>query len=422
MNAPAVHSTRYHCELGPSSSKRWIECPGSVLASRGIKDKGSVYADEGTAAHELAQHCLANGWDTHRFAGWFVDIHASSPHLMFLQTGEHQPEAGVFLIDHEMVDGVQLYVDECRKWAEMTDAEVLFEQRVFVSDDPEINGTCDFGVYFPATQTVVIVDFKYGRGVTVLPQENPQAMLYALGLVNRLGNRGVAEVKIGIVQPRTGHEHGLVRFWDTTPVDLLEFEADALEAARIALQPGAPFKAGEWCKFCPIGGTCPTRDKLAYEQARAQFDDETGEMTLTDPKTADPQWLAERLEHVDRIEEWCAAIRAHAHEHMEQGRMLPGYKLVAKRATRKWKDGAAEMVADAYGLSDDQAMKPREFKSPAQIEPLLPGKNKAVRAAILEPYVVKESSGTVVVAVTDPRPAIDKGAAGQFEDMSGSVG
>lgn len=417
MNAPAVHSSRYHCELGPSSSKRWINCPGSVLASRGHEDKGSVYADEGTAAHELAQHCLENGWDAHRFAGWFIDIHASVPALMFLQSGEHAPEAGVFEVDHEMVDGVQLYVDTCRHWAEMPGAEVLFEERVFVSEDPEINGTCDFGVYFPETRHVAIWDFKYGRGVTVLPHENPQAMLYALGLINRLNNRGVEKVTIGIVQPRTGHEHGLVRPWETDPVELLEFEYEALEAARLALQPGAPFKAGEWCKFCPIGGRCATRDAAAYEQARAQFDDH-GEMTLTDPATADPEWLAARLEHVDRIEEWCEAIRKHAHAHMEQGRSLPGYKLVAKRANRQWKEGAAELVADTYNLSEEQLYQPRKVKTPAQIEPMLPGKNKDARKALLSPYVSADSKGTVVVPVTDPRPAIGKDAASQFEDLS----
>ena len=44
-----------HAKLSPSSAERWMTCPGSVALSEGYADRSSAVADEGTAAHELAE-------------------------------------------------------------------------------------------------------------------------------------------------------------------------------------------------------------------------------------------------------------------------------------------------------------------------------------------------------------------------------
>lgn len=427
------HSSRYHCELGPSSAKRWRECPGSVQASRGLPDKSSIFADEGTAAHELANHCLEAGWDTARFRGWSIDIHAETKGAMFVQGREPDPENGIFAVDEEMVDGVQQYVDRCRSIAEQSGVvdggEVIVEERVHVSDDPEINGTCDFGAYDAATKTVYVVDLKYGRGVSVHPRENPQAMLYALGLCNRFHNRGVDRVSITIAQPRSPHDEGPVRTWECSPVDLLEFEADIIDAGKLALseEGAAIFNAGEWCKdgFCPRRGSCKVYDAWNVNSAVGQFVDLSqgyGNVVLPDPFTLSGEELAERLSFVESLTGWIKVIVAHGHAEAEQGRKIPGWKLVAKRATRRWKDkDAALEFADMVGLDESDLYQEPKLRTPADLEGFAPGKNKKLRAEFLAEFVTKESSGTVLAREQDKRPEVRKDAAGQFVDLSDEV-
>jgi len=60
-------SAESHAILGASSASRWIGCPGSVNAIAALPkrevERTSLYADEGTAAHNLAERCLREDID-----------------------------------------------------------------------------------------------------------------------------------------------------------------------------------------------------------------------------------------------------------------------------------------------------------------------------------------------------------------------
>jgi hypothetical protein len=271
-------------------------------------------------------------------------------------------------------------------------------------------GTADALLYSPIHKHLVVVDFKYGRGVAVQPQENPQAMSYALGAAERYHNRGVNLVTVTIVQPRAPHPRGPVREWTAGVVDLAEFATALVAAAKATQVLDAALNAGEWCKFCKAAPVCPAMREKALAGAMADFDEV---MPPPDPVSLTPHLLAAVLAEVDFIEIWCRRVREHAHAEATEGRCPPGWKLVAKRANRKWReDDEAAAALSAIVPEDD--LYTRKLVSPAQVEKFVPGRNKEERAKFLSPLVIKESTGTVLAPEADARPAVKADAAKEF--------
>lgn len=401
-----AHSQRTHSKLSPSASHRWMECPGSIRMSRGMSDTASRFADEGTAAHELAAHCFNTGHDADRFTGEYINIDGEKPIEKFvgIPNGER-----CFLIDDEMAEGVQEYLDFCNgiatqaPWMEWETEQWLSLE--YLGIEGLDGGTGDFVAYDPKHQILDTVDFKYGRGIAVEPEKNPQGLQYTLGAVKRYHNRGLKKVRITIVQPRCPHPKGPIRTWEADVVDLLEFEQELIEAAKRTHEPDAALIPGEWCKFCPAKATCPARKEQALAIAMAEFSP-VGEMELPIVHEMTPEALAKTLDQIGQLEDFCRSVKEYAHNEAIHGRCPPGFKLVAKRATRKWRDEAeaAAAIEDIYGIQSIYT-EPK-LKSPAQIEPLMPGRNKKEREKALAPLVTKESSGTVLAPETDPRPAV----------------
>jgi len=384
--------------------------------SEGIPNTSSAYADEGTAAHTLADHCLTTGFDADRFADWFVNLDGKTPAEKFI-VASNGPRCHE--IDAEMVDGVQTYLDYVREI--MISPGVEFEVEQWLSLEylgvPGLDGgTGDVVAYHPETQMLDVVDLKYGRGIPVEPKDNTQGLCYALGAIRRYHNRGIKKLRITIVQPRCPHPAGPIRTWEADVIDLLDFEADLKEAALRTLKPDAPLNSGEWCKFCPAAPTCPTRREHALTIAQAEFSVVGEELTLPVVAQLDPENLAKILTEITQLEDWCRRVKEHAHAEAVHGRCPPGFKLVANRATRRWRGddaNVAEMLEDLFGLETAQIYAEPKMLSPAKIEPLMPGKNKAERAKKLAELCTKESSGTVLALAADPRPAV-KADASEF--------
>ena len=391
------HTKRAHARLSPSAANRWMKCPGSIRMSQGIPDTSSKFADEGSAAHTLADHCLSNSRNPEDFVGRFVNLGESKP-IAKTSLGARSWE-----ITDEMVDAVQVYTDHCTA---LFDVGCQCEIEAFVSlkhlgVDGLDGGTGDFLAFNPADRVLHVVDYKHGRGVAVAPDENPQLLSYAIGAANRYHNRKISKLRLTVIQPRAAG--GGVRTWDADVADLLDFREDMIEAAKRTMEPDAPLAAGSWCKFCKAAAICPARRELAMEAARAEFD-ATGEITLPVVNEMSLDQLASALREADQISGWCTRVIEHAHSEATQGRLPTGYKLVAKRATRKWKnEGEAQGRMELLGIDPHQDPK---LKSPAMAERDFPGKNKTERAAAMAALVFKESSGTALEPLDDPRPAV----------------
>lgn len=393
MTAPA-HETRAHSHLGASSAHRWLTCPGSIRLSVGQPNESSIFAMEGTAAHELCEMALRAKKDAADYLGEMITV------------GNHQ-----FEVDDEMAEAVQVYLDTIR--ADYEDGDILFiEHRFDLSSVwAGMFGTNDCGLY-KKDGSLKVYDYKHGKGHAVEAVNNPQLAYYGIGLVNvpSLKGAAIASVELVIVQPRAPHKDGPVRRWMTDVLHLMEFMDDLRQGAAATEDPNAPLVAGEHCKFCPAAGICPELRKKAIEEAQAEFVD-VDPIELTEAKISD------LLEKCGLIEDGIRAIRKEAYSRMSGGAKVPGWKIVEKRAVRKWAGEADEVVpklTTLFDLDEDQVVE-KKVRSPAQVEKLLP---KAERAGLAE-FISKVSSGTTLARETDRRPEVQPSpdAADEFDPV-----
>jgi hypothetical protein len=361
-----------HSKIGASSMHRWSQCPGSVRLSEGIESVSSKYAEEGTEAHALAERVLRNG-----AKAW----------------------AGA---DPEMREHVGVYVDLIQR--ERKGNEFWIEHK-FNLDNlyPGLYGTADAVIYDAKTKTLRVYDLKYGAGLAVEVERNPQLLYYALGALLSV-DLPCETVETVIVQPRCPHPDGSVRRWSIPAVDLIDFGADLVKYAKATEKPDAPLVPGAWCRFCPAAGVCPATRSKAQDLAKREFSSDL---------SYDPKQLAETLTWLPVLEGWIESVRQFAYAEAEHGRTPPGWKLVEKRATRKWRDEDEAAKACGKLLSDDELYETK-LLSPAKVEKLL---GKAARD-VLGPLVVTESSGLTLAPESDKRPAAKVSAADEFEAVA----
>lgn len=380
-----------HSKLGASSAARWFACPASVRASEGIEDRPSEYAEEGTAAHELAAICLDVGHNADEYLG---------------------QDFNGFTVTEEMAEAVQTYLDVVFKDFDETGSELYVEQRFDLSHIyPGCFGTNDALIYRESEGLLIVYDYKHGRGVPVSAKNNKQLLYYALGAVTGKHNRKVKTVELVIVQPRCASRSEPVDRWRIDALDLLDFATDLREAAERTEGKDPAFVPGDHCKFCRAAPTCQARKDAALAVAAAEFADD-GAMTLSDPKSLTPTAMAAALRQADQLEDWIKAVRDYAHHEAEAGRVATGFKLVPTRPTRKWKndEDAVQWLLD-YGLDDKDIYTEPKLRTPAQIEKVLGKASKNDIADLWESV----SKGTVLVPLDDKRAPVKPEAAGEFQ-------
>lgn len=437
----AAHSDRAHAILAPSAAHRWMVCPGSIAMEQPFPNTTSVYAAQGTAAHELAGWCLANDEQPEDHLGLWIDTKSTNGNVFVDLSDDDEPreENRYFPIDDDMVDAVTSYTDFVRGlMVGRQDAELDVEQRLDMTHlHPDIFGTGDATVYIESEAHLHVCDYKHGKGHAVDADNNPQLFLYGAGAARRFHNRPLEKVTLHIIQPRAPHVKGRIRSFETDLFGLFEFENDIVDAATKvdaatneltdaakadlanSMWPTVYLNAGEHCGFCRAHAVCPAARKNALALAQAEFS-ETGEMTLPDFTIMAPDQVAAYLQNADQAIAHFKAFQEFAHAEACAGRMPTGMKLVAKRATRKWRDPAA-VVDDLMlaGVDSEKLYAEPKLKSPAQVETLMKKKNFAAWLAEntdddgVGP-VVAQSSGTNLVPVDDPRPAVKADAASDF--------
>lgn len=395
-----------HARFSPSGAHRWMVCPGSLVLEAEYPDDSSAYADEGTTAHELAAGHLREGWDLSTFIGdeWALA----------------NPDGSIrrkVRITEDMVEHVMGYAAYVRELA--GGAPLLVEQRVrfdhVVGHDNQF-GTADAIIIKPGE--LIVVDLKYGMGVEVLAEENPQLQLYALGALKQYeALYDFEKVTVAVYQPRRNHYDS----WSTTVEALGQFAgevgrgaanardaladgADAEHFAREYLQPGE-----KQCRFCRAKAGCPA---LAAEVAEIV----TGSATAADfaefvPVEVDAStggnYLSAAMAKVGLVEDWCKAIRAETERLLLAGKPVDGFKLVqGRRGPRRWV-GEAEaeaLLKKSFRLKDDEVYE-RSVISPTKAEKLL--KNNPKRWAKVEKIIIQSEGKPSVAPATDPRPALD---------------
>jgi hypothetical protein len=276
-------------------------------------------------------------------------------------------------------------------------ADFLVETKVDLSFIyPDTFGTVDVAIAEEFGELDVI-DFKYGAGIPVDPEENPQLIYYALGIAH-LYDFNFKHVNLIIVQPRTPHSGGIFKTWRISIEDLImwreRFESGIQRATALAPK----LSAGDWCKFCPAASICPEISQNVLKQAQIDFEPELGIVELPPTHELSNERLGITLEAVERLETWIGALRAHAFEAMKRGEIVPGWKLVPRRATRKWEnpEKVEKEAKKKFGLKAFET----SLLSPAQFE-------KKVDKAFVEKYCVSVSSGVTLAHESDKRSGIN---------------
>lgn len=379
-----------HSMLGASSASRWMNCPGSnkLIEQLPTKPGGSSYAELGSAAHELGEYCL--NFDSEP-ANW---IGSSGPLKDKLGRSVITYEQ---FIDENMAEAVTVYVDYIRKQMQLG-GELFIETKFDLSHLHEgMFGTADAAIYNPMLGVLEIVDYKHGQGVAVSPVNNSQAMFYGLGALHTFDEQlAIDKIVLTIVQPRAAGE--AIKTWETTPEYLREFGETLKKSAKATLKKGAKLATGDWCKFCPALALCPQAKQKSLEVAQAVFNDES-EIVLPDPKLLSVEKLREVLDFSETLSQWLKAAEGYAFELAERGTKIPGYKLVKKRANRRWiNEDLAK--AEFEKMLGSAAFSEPKFKSPAQIEGL------KVDKKLVASFTETPDNGNTLALAEDRRPEV----------------
>ena len=359
-----------HSPFGPSSFHRRLACPGSYQAEKDLPNVTSPYAEEGTTAHELAEYCLKHNVNTDEIDGMLNDEK----------------------INEEMTECIQEYVNYVRSLGGYQEYEQIVYYDEYIQDG---FGTADAIV--TVNNDIHIIDLKYGKGVAVDAENNPQGMLYALGaLLERSLLQEFEKVIIHIFQPRIGN----ISVWETTPEYIFKWADEIKDKIQECLIDNPPRIAGEsQCRFCKAKPTChaiATRTENALKQ----------ELHDLNARPKPPENLTEEdlkfiLNQKKLITDWLNSVESHVKERMLQGHAFEGFKLVAGRSNRKWNDEAkAEKKLNA--LLGKTKSYTKKLLSVSQAEKALGKDNKKK----IENLIVKPKGAPTLVPDTDKREAL----------------
>ena len=370
------HTSRAHALLSASSASRWLACPPSAVAAEAYTNEGTEFTREGTLAHEVAE------------------VYAKGGHI----TPEANNSADITI---EMIECAVGYADYIQEQIKHDDAIVLLEQRVDFSPwVPDGFGTCDCIILQGETMTVI--DYKYGVGVPVSAEDNPQMKLYALGALNDFGLAyDVTHIEMHIYQPRINNISDCALMVE----DLLEWAEQTVKPiAQKAVEGKGDYKAGEWCKFCPHAGRCRQLTEVCTEYV------ETHSLRVAVPVLA-PHEVAEVLAMEPLVALWLKRVKAQALSTLMEGGEVPGWKVVeGKMGNRKWTDElqvAKKLLDSGYAKSDFTETK---LLSPAAMDKALGKKNVA---ELLDGMIDRSPGAPTVVPLNDKRPPLDRLAEAQ---------
>lgn len=364
---PEVHSV-----LGASAADRWMNCTPSAQLTAGMEDEATTFAAEGTAAHALCE------WKVRKALKMRAGRRPTSDYW----TDEME----------EFTDDYRDFIMDLVGQAKLTckDPVTLIEQHLdFSCYVPDGFGTGDF--LLVADRELNVVDFKYGRGVAVYADHNPQMMLYALGALNLFDCLyDIEQVTMTIFQPRLSS----ISTWTISAEELYKWAEEVLRPkAELAAKGEGEFISGSWCRFCKARNTCRARAESFLELAKMEFQP---------PALLSDEEVAEVMEKADELSKWASDVMAYAQaEAIENGKHWNGYKLVEGRSTRRFIDEKkVEEAAKGAGYTD---IYNKSLITLTAFEKLM---GKDTFKEVLGSFVTKPAGKLTLVPVSDKRPEV----------------
>ncbi|WP_455257212.1 DUF2800 domain-containing protein [Peptoniphilus asaccharolyticus] len=382
-----------HAKLSASGAHKWLNCPGSIKLEEDFPDKGSKYAEEGTLAHAVAELKLQK---------YFVK--GIGPKTFNKKMDEFKKSE---FWNTEMDHMTDIYFNEVKRKALSYKDEpfINVEERVNFSDwVPEGFGTADVLMIY--NNELIIMDLKYGKGVPVSPENNPQLMLYALGAYSAYSwLYNIEKISLCIIQPRLDN----IEYWELTIDELLSFGERIEPIAKDAFNGSDELNEGVHCRFCKAKSRCKARaDKMfkAVEEIKA----------IEDVTKLSNEDLAIYLEKSKSVVAWIKDIEDEALASILGGEEVPGYKAVEGRSNRKIIDevGFAEVLLNA-GYEESLIYKPKNLETITNLEKLV---GKKELAELGNGFIEKPKGKPTLVTESDKRPPYKKEAEEMFEKIN----
>ena len=381
-----------HALLSASGAQRWLSCPPSARLEEAVEEQSSEYAREGSFAHELAELYLAQE----------LGLIKKSEFNKRLKELRQNP-----FYSEELDAYVKIYLDfaiekinEAR--ARTRDAVVLLEMKLDYSTwVPEGFGTGD--LVLVTDDVLEVIDFKFGRGIQIGAEDNPQMRLYALGALSQFGCLyEVNTVRMTIVQPRLDS----ISTDEMAVKELVDWgEKMVKPIADLAFKGEGEFKAGGHCRFCRVRATCRARAEMNMKLACYDF---------KEPPLLTDEEIVEVLDAADEYMKWISDLQGYALDQaVNSGKKWPGYKLVEGRSYRRYKDqGKVAEALIAAGYKEDEIY-----------EKVLLGITKMERAVgrkefneLLVGLIEKPPGKAKLAPESDKRPAVKSTAEIDFKE------
>lgn len=388
-----------HSPLGPSAASIWINCTAALKAQEGFPDTESEFAAEGTAAHLLSEWCREENKPADAWLGERIQF----------PKRDGDDEMWDFEVTPDMVHHINEFLD----YVNQVEGEAFFEERVTYDDwVPDGFGTADD--IRIADGVCYVTDLKYGKGVQVFAEDNPQLKLYALGVHQAYGPLyDIERYVLRIAQPRLDHWDE----WEISAEDLVEWACQVVVPAamqalgRDGYKP--EFNPGPHCKWCRARTTCKARAARMLDLVDFSQMDVEGRFTF------DPMEIAELLPHLGDIKKWATEIEEEAVRLLQARQKVGDYKLVEGRGSYSWDDEkSTKRAMQRAGLTTDQIYKPRQMISKSDAEKLLGKKHP-----ILQPtskkggHVVRSPGKPTLAPGSDNRKSVVPEI--EFDDLSG---
>lgn len=385
MSTAVDHSSRKHALLSASGASRWLNCTPSARLEEKFEmsspSKPSVYAEEGTLAHEFGDLNLR--LRDNRITQKIFNKEAKS----LKGNSLYSPE-----MDEE-VDKYVTYVMEQLSLARQKtpDAVLLIEERLDFSHLVEQGfGTGDANII--ADGVLEVIDLKYGKGIMVGAKENPQLMLYGSGALRKFELMyDIHTVKLTIVQPRLDH----ISSWEIPVSELLDWGDRIVKPAAVKAYLGeGSQKCGDWCKWCKVKAMCSALAEKNIDIAKHEF---------KDPYLLEDNQLIEIFQQIPMLQDWANSVAEYLLDEAIKGKKWTGYKVVEGRSQRRWLDESkVSKVLTEKGISPDRFMVSKLAGIPA-IEKLL-GKSDFIPT--VGSFVVLPPGKPTLVPESDKRPAM----------------
>jgi len=372
---------KQHALLSASGAHRWMNCTPSARLEREFADNSGEAAAEGTAAHALAEHKLRKALKRRskkpisKYDSDEMDMHTDG-----------------------YVEFIQGLITQAKQ--ECADPVVLIEQRLdFSKYVPDGFGTGDCVII--SEGALHIVDFKYGQGILVSADDNPQIKLYALGALELFDDiYDICSVSMTIYQPRREN----VSTVTVAKESLYQWADEVLKPiASLAFEGSGECVPGEWCRFCRAAVKCRARAEDNLNLARFEF--------ALPPLLSDGD-IEEILAKLDDLISWANDIKAYALEAaVRHGKEWQGFKLVEGRSVRKYADEDA--VVEATKAAGYRDIYRQSLITLGEMESLL-GKKRFVE--VLGHLIVKPQGKPILVPLSDKRQAINTSAIDEFKE------